>query len=97
MHGTPEENVDSILKDGLHGGTRSPPRSWFTSDYAKASEFAKGALRWIVFLVLHSKNNLEPIVTSALEELCCVSLDSRLTHAFVVDDHTHHLPAFVLG
>jgi hypothetical protein len=50
LHGTAEENIDSILTSGLRGGAGN--LRWFTSCLDVASVYARDAQRIIIFAVL---------------------------------------------
>jgi hypothetical protein len=50
LHGTREENIDSILTSGLRGGLGN--LRWFTSCLGIASDYARGAQRVIICAVL---------------------------------------------
>jgi hypothetical protein len=52
LHGTPEENVDSILTSPLRGWARSQLR-YFSNCEATAAAYARGAPRQVIFAVLN--------------------------------------------
>ena len=80
LHGSPEENVDSILKHGLRGRAECNTR-WLTSCTRTAARYARGAQRITVCATLLPKG--------ATGE---VGLPGPI---FTINRDEHHVPLFV--
>ena len=64
LHGSPEQNVDSILQSSLRGRAACG-RCWFTDDISTASTYARGARRLVAFAVLREKSDTASICTTS--------------------------------
>jgi hypothetical protein len=79
LHGTPENNIDSILATALRGSPELGNRRWFTSCPNIASTYAGNARRIVICAVLHPTPCQKAYPTGA----------------FTSDVDAHHLPLFV--
>jgi hypothetical protein len=70
LHGTDEQNIDSILQESLRGRAYCGT-CWFTDDHDTASGYAHNARRMIAFAVLRDKGDTSKIITTRDKALTC--------------------------
>jgi hypothetical protein len=63
LHGSPDENIESIKQTSLRGRAGCGT-CWFTDDPSTATSYARGARRMIAFAVLRNKGHTAPIYTT---------------------------------
>jgi hypothetical protein len=83
LHGTPEENVDSILASSLRGRAVCNTR-WFSNSVDIAGQYARGASRLIIFAVFRP---LGAPYGYALPHGCPT--------IYTLREDAHHVPLFV--
>jgi hypothetical protein len=86
LHGTPEQNVDSILATSLRGRPHCNTR-WFSNSVDVASQYARGASRIIIFAVF------KPVVQVYPGYWYVSPPDHPTIYTLTVD--AHHVPLFV--
>lgn len=79
LHGTAEDNVDSVLAQGLRHSPSYGTKRWFTDNISTSDNYAKGALRRVVFAVLVHKT----------------APAAPAQGVYTITQDEHHLPLFV--
>jgi hypothetical protein len=84
LHGTPEQNVDSILATSLRGSAYGGNMRWFSNSVDIADMYARGASRRIIFAVFRPQ----------AEQAGYVYPSGGFT-IYTLTEDAHHVPLFV--